>query len=334
MKKQPNSILPKIFREKRKMEFRKEEFDICFHFHKDEKKQYQYTTTELDELNYIQLLNKYRSKHNIPFPEEIQTIREQYQLSAAKMSEILGLGANSYRQYEAGEVPSTSIGKLIQMSADPVKFRELVNLCESIDDNTRSKILARVNHLIDKGGNEIEWTRVDDYFADHIRPNEHTGYRKPNLERFAHLIIRFAEKLQPWKTQLNKLLFYADFSHYKNYGHSITGCQYAAIQMGPVPKRFETVFDELAVKDYFDVYYTAFKDGNFGEQFKPRFDHPFNPDLFNPKELETIEQVIDSLGKLKRQELVDKSHEELGWIENQETKGLINYDFAFDLKAI
>ncbi|MFN8776574.1 MAG: type II toxin-antitoxin system antitoxin SocA domain-containing protein [Flavobacteriales bacterium] len=334
MKKQSTSNVPVIFREIRKMEFRKEEFEICFHFHKDEKRQYQYTTTELDEINYTQLLNKYRSKHNLPFPEEIKGIREKYQLSAAKMSEILGLGVNSFRQYEAGEVPSTSIGKLIQMSADPIKFKELINLCDSIDEDTRSKIITRINDHVGSGEGDLQWIKIDDYFAGHIRPSEFTGYRKPNLERFAHMIIRFSEKLSPWKTQLNKLLFYADFLHYKRYATSISGCQYAAIQMGPVPKRFETVFDELATKDYFDVWYTQFQDGNYGEQFKARNDHPFDSTLFSEQELATMDQVIESLGKLKRPVLVEISHKEKGWIDNHESKGLIEYGYAFDLKAI
>lgn len=334
MKKQSTSETPAVMREMRTMEFRKEEFEICFHFHKDEKRQYQYTTTELDEINYTQLLNKYRAKHNLPFPEEIKAIREKYQLPAAKMSEILGLGANSYRQYEAGEVPSTSIGKLIQMSADPLKFKELVNLCDSIDGDAKNKIVARINHHSAKDDEGFKWINIDDYFADHIRPSQLTGYRKPSLERFAHMIIRFADHLEPWKTQLNKLLFYADFLHYKRHAFSITGCRYAAIQMGPVPKRFETVFEDLSTKDYFDVMYTEFPDGNIGEQFKSRSDHPFDSTLFSEQELETIDDVIKMLGKLKRTELVETSHKERGWIANHETKGLINYDYAFDLKAL
>lgn len=334
MKKQSTQPDPKIFREKRKMEFRKEEFEICFHFHKDEKKQYHYTTTELDEVNYTQLLNKYRAKHNLPFPEEIKAIRDKHQLSAAKMSEILGLGVNSFRQYESGEVPSTSIGKLIHMSADPIKFKELVSLCDSIDEDHKNKLIARVNNYISSGDKDVQWIKLDDHFADHIRPNELTGYRKPNRERFAHMIIRFAETLSPWKTQLNKLLFYADFLHYKKHAISISGCQYAAIQMGPVPKRFETVFEELATQDYFDVLYTAFPDGNYGEQFKFRNDHPFDRTLFSDQELATIDEVIKTLGKLKRPELVETSHKERGWLDNHETKGLIEYDYAFDLKAL
>ncbi|MDZ4751127.1 MAG: DUF4065 domain-containing protein [Flavobacteriales bacterium] len=334
MKRQTNLISPEIKREMRTIEFRKEEFDICFHFYQDDKRQYQYTTTELDELNYTQLLNKYRSKHHLPFPEEIKAIREKYQLPASKMSDILGFGANSYRQYEAGEVPSQSNGKLIQMAEDPKKFKDLILLCESIDEDARYKILNRVNRFMEKEGDGLQWINVDDYFADHIRPSELTGYRKPNMERFAHLIIRFAEKLEPWKTQLNKLLFYADFLHYKRHAVSITGCRYTAIQMGPVPKRFETVFDELATKDFFDVVYTQFPGGNSGEQFKKRGDHPFNSELFTEQELETIEYVIGTLGKLKRPALVETSHKEKGWIENQKTKGLINYEFAFELKAL
>jgi len=43
------------------------------------------------------------------------------------MAEILGLGINVYRKYEAGEVPSVSNGRLIQMVKDPKEFRKLID---------------------------------------------------------------------------------------------------------------------------------------------------------------------------------------------------------------
>src|SRR5690606_24785323 len=75
------------------------------------------------QLNYNQLVNQYRVKYNIPFPEQIIGIRSKYDLPASKMSEILGFGANVYRQYEAGEVPSQSNAKLIQLVDDPHEFK-------------------------------------------------------------------------------------------------------------------------------------------------------------------------------------------------------------------
>src|SRR5690606_15137392 len=116
----------KLTKEKRSMVFRKETFEIVFHYYKCEDSGEQFTTTSLDEVNMNQVYNRYRDKFNIPFPDEIKKIRESYAIPAVKMSAILGFGANSYRQYEAGEMPSISNARLIQMVSDPKKFKDMV----------------------------------------------------------------------------------------------------------------------------------------------------------------------------------------------------------------
>lgn len=45
------------------------------------------------------------------------------------------------------------------------------------------------------------------------------------------------------KTKLNKEMYYVDFYSYKKYGRSISGLAYRAIQYGPVPEHYETVYD-------------------------------------------------------------------------------------------
>src|SRR5690606_33005758 len=92
----------KLIKEKRSMSFRKEQFEVIFHYFKCADSGEQFTTTEFDEVNMNQLYNQYRDKFNIPFPAEIIKIREKYGLPASKMSVILGFGINSYRQYENG----------------------------------------------------------------------------------------------------------------------------------------------------------------------------------------------------------------------------------------
>src|SRR4030042_3902051 len=112
-----------LIKEKRIMSFRKEEFEIVFHHYLCKDSMESFTNTDLDELNINQLYNQYRAKYCLPFADEIRKIREDYELSASKMSEVLGFGPNSYRNYEAGEVPSQSNARLIQLVADPPEFR-------------------------------------------------------------------------------------------------------------------------------------------------------------------------------------------------------------------
>ncbi len=81
-------------REHRNLIFRKEEYDIVYHYFLCEDTKEQFTIDELDELNLTQLYNKYRESHNLPFPDEIIETRQKYKLSATKMSEILGFGIN------------------------------------------------------------------------------------------------------------------------------------------------------------------------------------------------------------------------------------------------
>jgi DNA-binding transcriptional regulator YiaG/uncharacterized phage-associated protein len=334
MKQHKDNSTAVLKNEIRVLEFRKEPFEVFFHYYEDEKLGIQYTTTKLDELNMTQLLNKYREKHNLPFPEEIKNIREHYGLSASKMSDILGFGANTYRQYEAGEVPSGANAKIIRMAEDPLKFLSLVEMCEEIEDEFKRKLSVRIKEMIKEHGGWIQIPLGGDPFADDIKPSAFNGYKKPDINKFSNVIKLVAEKIKPYKTGLNKILFYIDFLNYKRHGHSITGCEYSAIQMGPVPNWFESTYERLAEKNEFDLNYVSLPDGNYGVQFKARWDNRFDETLFSESEIQTIEDVIKHLGKKRANELINLSHKEAAWIDNHENKKLIEYHYAFKLKAL
>lgn len=121
--------------EQRVFEFRKDSFEVTFNFYLCKDTGEQFTTTESDGMMLVQVHNKYREKYGIPFVEEIKNIRNKYGLSAAKMSEVLGLGANVYRNYEAGEVPSVATGRLIKMAEDPTEFIKLVEMNKKVLDS-------------------------------------------------------------------------------------------------------------------------------------------------------------------------------------------------------
>jgi DNA-binding transcriptional regulator YiaG len=92
----------KVTKEWREMTFRKDKFPVLFHYFICEDTGELFEDEKFSELNHSQVVNQYRVKHHIPFPEQIRKIRLKYDLSQAKISEILGMGANSWRNYETG----------------------------------------------------------------------------------------------------------------------------------------------------------------------------------------------------------------------------------------
>ncbi|MCA6434964.1 MAG: DUF4065 domain-containing protein [Bacteroidetes bacterium] len=316
-------------KEEREIEFRKEPFKVVFHYYYCKDSKEQFTDTVLDELNMNQLYNQYRKKHNLPFPEEIIAIREKYDLPANKMSEVLGFGINSYRNYEAGEVPSASNGKLIQLAADPMYFKKLLELCEDCDEKVKTKTLKLIEDLIEK--NKSDDFAFEEHLLDGKLPDEYTGYRKSNFNKFKEMVVYFTEQLQPWKTQLNKLLFYADFLNYSRTGYSISGVPYRAIDMGPVPNNFNSLFEYISEKDHVDVWFTEFPNGAIGEQFKPHGKRKFDAGLFDVHELKAMKEVVVNFKNKSTKDLIEISHKEKAWLENEKKKELISYRYAFDL---
>lgn len=249
----------KLTKERRSMDFRKETFEIVFHYYKCEDSGEQFTTTVLDELSMNQVYNQYRDKFNIPFPDEIIRIREKYGLSAAKMSEILGFGVNSYRQYEAGEMPSVANAKLIQMVDDPKKFIDMVELCSTLDERVKTKYIQKAQLLVEERKRNIFILNFKEYLLGNHLADIYSGYRNPNFEKFTEMVVYFSDKLSPFKTKMNKLLFYADFLMFKQSCFSISGVRYKAIDMGPVPNNFQSIFEYLANKDEIDMWRTLRK---------------------------------------------------------------------------
>lgn len=320
-----------LTKEKRSIVFRKETFEVIFHFYKCEDSGEQFTTGVLDDVNMNQVYNQYRDLFNIPFPDEMSRIRQKYYLSASKMSAILGFGTNSYRQYESGEMPSISNAKLIQMIDDPKKFIDLVELCNSLDSKTKEKYNKIAQDIIEDRERNISNFILKNYLlGDHLA-DVYSGYRNPNFEKFTEMVVFFSEKMEPFKTKMNKLLFYADFLMFKQSCFSISGVRYVAIDMGPVPHNFQSIFEYLSNNDYIDILYTQFPQGYTGEKFKSRKDKPFNYKLFTEIELSVLNKVVEMFKDSSTTSIIEISHLEEAWKKNEKEKNAISYNYAFDL---
>ena len=150
-------------KEMRETEFRGEKFVYEHHNIRDLETNFEFTNTEIDEGNVQRVYSQYRAKHNIPSPRELTEIREMYGLSAAKMSEILGIGTNQYRLYEDGVMPSEAIGKMLRSIQTPAVFLGYVEGCKNqMPEAEYNKLCKKIQkHLIQdlKKSNSISWFR-------------------------------------------------------------------------------------------------------------------------------------------------------------------------------
>lgn len=317
-------------KELRTMNFRKEPFTVWFQYYKCKDTGEQFTDAELDEVNISQVYNRYRAKYGIPFPDEVKTVRQHYGLSANKMSEILGLGINLYRNYEAGEVPSVSNGRLIQMAKDPKEFKKLIELGKNVFSPEE---LEKINLKIEQSRHG--WSNYEEVYEAVMlgekRPSEFNGYRVPHLERIQNVVLYFASKTKPFKTKMNKLLFYADFYHYKKTGFSITGLRYQAIQKGPVPKNYDWIFDNSMEKKLVKIKLHDYGD-YMGEQIFPTGEKEFDEELFKASELNAMQVVASEFRAATVNDIVNTSHQEKAWNENIDEFKMINYNYGFELK--
>lgn len=312
-----------------KITFRKEDFNIHKLFYKCEMCKEQFTTNELDDVNINQVYNQYREKYQIPFPKQLTHIRERYGLSASKMAEVLGFGVNIYRNYENGEVPNISNGTLLNLIRMPEEFKKVVMSKKKIfSEKQFDKLIDKLNRLIEKEKSKNYLDRI--ILDENLIPNEYSGFSVPSIDKYANMFLFFLEKnTNLFKVKLNKLLFYADFYHFKKTGYSISGYKYQALQNGPVPYRYDLIYDYLEQNDF--IQYQVVEIGeNLVEKPLPK--QKFNNSLFDNAEFETLNTIHNNFKNYSRQKLVELSHQEKAWEEQIKHKGVISYlNYAFNL---
>ena len=310
-----NKLLPgeKYFQEARTATFRKEEYSYIHTGIIDEDGE-TWTTTEMDEANIFQVYNQYRIKHGIPFPDEISGLREHYGLSAAKMSQILGFGINQYRMYEDGEVPSVSNARTIIAAREKDVF---ISFVEASKSEINEQEYIRIKKKIEAANGD---------YKPIVQPSEYTGFRSLSTDKVANAVRMIISTIgSTFVTKMNKLLFYADFIHYKNHGYGITGITYKALPFGPVPEHWGTLYSSLPGIDMEEYVYPS---GQSGIKLEANEN---TDNILNESELSTIEKVCTLFSNMSAGEISQTSHLEKGCIENQDNRYTISYQDAFAL---
>jgi len=270
---------------------------------------------------------EYRRRHGMMQPEQIRDLRKRYGLTQSEMSRILGWGGATLSRYENGALQDETHEKTLRLASDPHNLLKLIeDTPGALAEEKRGRLIKELKTAEEEAYSfeRIYEERFGKYEAD-----EFSGFKKLDLGKLFNAIIFFC-KGGVLKTKLNKLLFYADFKHFKEYGLSITGARYAHIPFGPAPDQYAyylaTLLDEGAIKTE-EVFYTEDAIGENLIAVK-------EPDLslFSDSELKILASVKEYFKKFTAKKVTEFSHGEKGYRETQ-TGQLISYDHAEDLKV-
>ena len=308
-------------------EFRKEKYQVNVRYYICEDTGEQFTTTEQDTLQFNDLYSQYRNKHGIPFPDEIKELRQKYGLNYSQISRILGFGANQYAKYEAGEMPSESNGKMIAAIKDKNVILGLLKGCkDSFQNSEYNKVLTSITMSNEK---EEEYSALHQIiFFDKSR-SIYNGYGTKSIAKLFEM-VRFIIQLngEVFPTKLNKLMFYSDFFNYRKAGVSISGLQYKALNFGPVPDHYATIYDNTPnlkkkMIEAHGMVNTLLYCASESEVKE-----------LSDSEKESIKHVVEKLKSLTVSEIIEASHQEDGWKKASISQAYISYDEAFHLKLV
>ena len=118
---------------------------------------------------------------------------------------------------------------------------------------------------------------------------------------------------RPGVTQLLKMLYYADYWHYRRHLSPITGETYVALERGPVLDDYRAKFERMETEQVFARERVPVEGQPLPkEEFVPKMD----PDesVFTETELETLDEVIKICGHLTGLALSHRTHREAPWV--------------------
>ena len=151
-------------------------------------------------------------------------------------------------------------------------------------------------------------------------------------EKLINAIIYFAKHTKfCGKTKLLKLLYFLDFSHFKQTGKSVTGLDYFAWGMGPVPK---DLFEELSGNMMTDMraFIHDLSTGEGFQQIRPK--KKFDSQYFSKKEIKLLEDLAFIFKDAKADTMVESTHlKNQPWDRTLKEKGefkKIDYMLAID----
>lgn len=269
---------------------------------------------------------EYRQRKGLVQPEEIREFRQNLGLTQKEFSEILGIGVASLSRYENGALQEQAHDQLLKYGMDTTN---LLKLIEEKPHVLREEKRGELIQQIRQGQKSIS---LVDLISEHFggyEPSIYSGFQPFRVEKFIEAIKYFCFQERTYKTKLMKLLFYADFKHYKEYARSITGSQYAHLPFGPVPDQYDLWISTLIAENPTISKDEVWINDNPAEIIISK--ETADIGVFENSDVLVLATVKEHFKSYTARMIADFSHKEKGY---QETKNgqIISYKYAKDLR--
>jgi len=310
------------------VEFRGEKYNVNEFYYYCEDSNKKLMNTELATRNENQLYNAYRSKHSIPFPQDLEIFRNYLELSTDKISKLFGFGINQWKQYEDGKMPNNSNSKILK-SINNKEF--VLNLISDYEITSEKKENLKVKYNEFYKNMIYEKNLNSNYIVNEQDNYRLFGYRRLSLLKTINIFNYISTHIQKGKTAFNKILFFIEFSYFKRYSSSITGLSFRAMERGPVPPRYDILFNIASINGFVTESEHWYDSINDFVPYYSKGNENFNKSLFSKSEVEIIESIVNNLKNKTKEQLEELSHKEQGWIDNRGSSEFIDFSYAYKL---
>jgi putative zinc finger/helix-turn-helix YgiT family protein len=251
---------------------------------------------------------EYRRRHGLIPPPEIKAFRKRYGLTQGELSKLLGWGPVTLSRYENGALQDDVHDKMLRLAMNPE------NLMRLIEDTPEALPEGKRKRFLDELQKECELVLAPEKVCEErlrrYEPDEFSGYRRLDLDKFFNVVLYFC-KDGDFKTKINKLLFYADFLHFKQYAVSITGARYAHATFGPVPDKYETLLAALIENGALASEEFMCSEEVTGEKLVALKNPDFS--LFSDSEIKILATVREKFRGFTSRRIMEYSHNETGY---------------------
>jgi putative zinc finger/helix-turn-helix YgiT family protein len=270
---------------------------------------------------------EYRSRHGMVQPSDLRAFRKKYGLTQNELSKLLGWGPVTLSRYENGALQDEAHDKEVRLAMEP---RNLINLIEDTPDAiSNEKRLRLLKDLKMEEEEAFSFERIFEERFGKYEADELSGFKHLDVSKIFNAILFFCRE-GDFKTKVNKLLFYADFRHFKEYTTSITGARYVCLPFGPVPDNYDHYFAALIGNGLLKVEEEVCGPGFVTEKLVT-IGTSNVLSLFSDSEIKALLSVKEYFKDYTATKIKDFSHEEQGYKETSERQ-CISYEYADTLQ--
>lgn len=273
----------------------------------------------------------YRQRHGLLTPQEIRAVREGYGLSQRSMARLLGWGDITIHRYESGAIQDAAHDSLLRLIREPSNLLALLDhAADRLPAGTlvglRRRVLSQV--AAERVSN---LRRCMERVVAYPSSDEYSGYRVFDLDKLFTVVLELTHQCGGLvKTKLNKMLWYCDFLHFRQFGVSITGSPYLHLQYGPVPAHYDMLIDLMELEGLVVRSERVFdgEKGIVGDVLSASTAPDSN--ALADSERNVVLAVVSRFDRFSARQISEASHKERAYAETRDGQ-MIPYTYARDL---